>query len=155
MDLNSSINNDNNNENLDIETNIQIKKYNYEQKMNLVNKINKIKKTEYLINIFKIVKLFSDSYIINNNGIFILFNNLNNEAYEKIESYLNEIYKMHKKQINLETSDFECSDNKLIKSILSDTIEFENEKNLSNKEKLIMRRKKYEKYLTQNQNQNN
>ena len=65
--------------------------------------------------------------------------------------YVNSIYKLHKKTFNSE-----LSENKIIQSILSDTmtsdiIELDNEKNLSNKEKAIMRRKKYEKYLDQNQ----
>ena len=56
---------------------------------------------------------------------------------------------MHKKSSNiLNIYNSELSDSQ---NLMSDTIEIDNDKNLSNKEKLIMRRKKYEKYLDQNQ----
>ena len=117
--------------------------------MELVKKIQKIKKSDYLINIFKIIKLHSKKYNVNSNGIFVMFHDLSDDAYENIESYVDSIYKLHKKSFNLiNTYD---SESQIIQSILSDTIELNNEKNLSNKEKVIMRRKKYEKYLDQNQ----
>jgi predicted RNA-binding protein with PIN domain len=127
-------------------------KYNYNKKMELVKKINKIKKIDYLINIFKIISLHSKNYNINNNGIFVFFHDLSDTAYDAIDKYVNSIYKLHKKSsniINIYNSDY--TDDPIIQSILSDTIEFKNEKELSNKEKIIMRRKKYEQYLDQNQ----
>ena len=51
-------------------------KYDYLKKMNLVKKINKIKKKEYLINIFKIITKDSKDFSENNNGVFIFFHNL-------------------------------------------------------------------------------
>ena len=125
------------------------KQYDHSKKIELVKKINKIKKKEYLINIFKIIRLHSKDFTENNNGVFIFFHNLNDDVYEKIENYVNKIYKMHKKipnMINFYNSELSDSQN-----ICSDTIEIENNKNLSNKEKIIMKRKKYEKYLDQNQ----
>jgi len=117
--------------------------------MKLIKKINKIKKKEYLLNIFKIILLHSKDYTENNNGVFVFFHNLSDEVYEKIETYVNHIYKLHKKSTNiLNIYNSELSETYLINS---DTIEIENDKNLSNKERLIMRRKKYEKYLDQNQ----
>jgi len=124
-------------------------KYNHAKKIELVKKINKIKKKEYLLNIFKIILLHSKDYTENNNGVFVFFHNLSDEVYEKIETYVNHIYKLHKKSTNiLNIYNSELSETYLINS---DTIEIENDKNLSNKERLIMRRKKYEKYLDQNQ----
>jgi hypothetical protein len=154
MELNTLVTNLNNEENLEIseEKEFVIKKiYDHNKKMELVKKINKIKKKEYLINIFKIILLHSKDYTENNNGVFVFFHNLSDEAYENIESYVNKIYKMHKKSsssniLNIYNSELSDSQN-----FLSDTIEIDNDKNLSNKEKLIMRRKKYEKYLDQNQ----
>lgn len=128
------------------------KKYNYDKKIELVKKINKIKKSEYLVNIFKIIRLHSNNYNINNNGIFVFFHDLSDLAYENIDNYVNSIYKLHKKSNNLiNIYDSDLSENQIFQSIQSDTIEFENEKELSNKEKIIMRRKKYEHYLDQNQ----
>lgn len=130
------------------------KKYDYTRKMELVKKIEKIKKSDYLINIFKIIKKQSENYNINNNGIFIFFHDLNDEVYESIENYVDSIYKLHKKsqsnKIDIYNSDY--SNNQIIQSIISDTIDYDKE--LSNKEKIIKRRKNYAKYLDQNQEKN-
>jgi len=151
MEFNTIIDSSNYEQNFD-EKNIVIKKkYDYTKKMELVKKIQKIKKSEYLINIFKIIKMESKNYNVNNNGIFVMFHDLSDEIYENIENYVDSIYKLHKKSINIiNIYDSEYSENQLIQSILSDKIELDNEKNLSNKEKVIMKRKKYEKYLDQN-----
>ena len=132
-------------------------KYDHVKKLELVKKINKIKKKEYLINIFKIINSSSKDFSENNNGIFIFFHNLSDEIYEKLETYVNLIYKIHQQSCikNIYMSD--VSDSLIITSDMND--EENNEKNdeqngkeLSNKEKMLMRRKKYEEYLTYNQN---
>ena len=129
------------------------KKYDYNKKMELVKKIQKIKKSEYMVNIFKIIKSQSQNYNVNNNGVFVFFHDLSDDVYESVENYVNTIYKLHKKsstnKINIH--DMEYSETQIINSILSDTIELENEKELSNKEKIIKRRKNYAKYLDKNQ----
>lgn len=151
LNLTTQINNDEYNS-FDIK-----KKYDYNKKIDLVKKINKIKKKEYLINIFKIILLYSKDYTENNNGIFVFFHNLDNDAYEKLENYVNLIYKMHRIQNNnaltvftseISDSEFNASDS-IINA--SDSVGVTNNKELSNKEKMIMRRKKYEEYITQNQ----
>jgi len=152
MELNTIINSTNYEQELEEKNVVIKKKFDYTKKIELVKKIQKIKKSEYLINIFKIIKLHSKKYNINSNGIFVMFHDLSDNVYENIEIYVNSIYKLHKKSLSIENVyDSEYSENQIIQSILSDTIELDNEKNLSNKEKVIMRRKKYEKYLDQNQ----
>ena len=153
MELNTAIYNENEhqeNEISEVKEFVQKKNYDHNKKMELVKRINKIKKKEYLINIFKIILLHSKDYTENNNGVFVFFHNLEDEVYDQIENYVNKIYKMHKKSssniLNIYNSELSDSQN-----FCSDTIEIDNDKNLSNKEKLIMRRKKYEKYLDQNQ----
>jgi len=147
-------------------------KYDYAKKTELVKKINKIKKKEYLFNIFKIITSSSKDYTENTNGVFIFFHNLDNEVYEKIENYVNNIYKLHRKNSSLKNIiNSELSDNLMIfsETINEDSIESsqiknndpynnnynkdtkELNKNLSNKEKMIIKRKKYEEYLNQNQ----
>jgi hypothetical protein len=124
-------------------------KYDHSRKMDIVKKINKIKKKEYLLDIFKILNTETKDYSENNNGIFIFFHNLSDETYEKVENYVNNIYKIHK-HINNNTS--AVFNSELSETFMSDTIEVSNlDKNLSNKEKMLMRRKKYEEYLTYNQ----
>lgn len=152
MDLNAIINTSNYENDLDEKSVVFKKKYDYSRKMELVKKIQKIKKSDYLINIFKIIKTHSKKYNINNNGIFVFFHDLSDEAYESIENYVNSIYKLHKKSSSkINIYDSEYSESQIIQSILSDTIELNNEKELSNKEKVIKRRKNYAKYLDQNQ----
>jgi hypothetical protein len=157
MEFNTIINTDNyepNNEMDNEEKSVNLKKkYDYSKKMELVKKIQKIKKTEYMYNIFKIIKSQSQNYNVNNNGVFVFFHDLSDDVYENLENYVNSIYKLHKKsqsnKINIHVSDY--SESQIINSILSDTIELENEKELSNKEKVIKRRKNYAKYLDNNQ----
>lgn len=152
MDLNAIIDTSNYENDLEEKSVVLKKKYDYSRKMELVKKIQKIKKSDYLINIFKIIKIYSKKYNINNNGIFVFFHDLSDEAYESIENYVNSIYKLHKKSSNkINIYDSEYSESQIIQSILSDTIELNNEKELSNKEKVIKRRKNYAKYLDQNQ----
>jgi hypothetical protein len=137
------------------------KKYDYAKKMELVKKINKIKKKKYLLDIFKIILLYSKNYTENNNGVFVFFHNLDDEVYEKIELYVNDIYKLHQRNnVDLTAKSFITSiqsDNSDIIIDGSDTFDlntsadYNNEKGLSNKEKIIMKRKKYEKYINQNQ----
>jgi len=153
---NNNINNILNNKNLNsrneliVEANGTAVKYDHVKKIEIVKKINKIKKKEYLIEIFKILTSETNDYSDNNNGVFIFFHNLSDDTYEKVESYVNNIYKLHK-QINSSANIFnsELSDTN---QNISETIEISNiDKNLSNKEKMIMRRKKYEEYLNHNQ----
>lgn len=152
MELNTIINTSNYEQDFEEKSVIFKKKFDYSRKMELVKKIEKIKKSDYLVNIFKIIKAHSKNYNINNNGIFVFFHDLSDEAYESIENYVNSIYKLHKKSSNkINIYDSEYSENQIIQSILSDTIELNNEKELSNKEKVIKRRKNYAKYLDQNQ----
>jgi hypothetical protein len=174
MDLNVKIEKSNDYLEEDSEVVIKISKYDHNKKAELVRRINKIKKKEYLINIFNIITASSKDYTENTNGVFIFFHNLEDEVYEKIESYVNNIYKLHKKNLNLKN---------IINSELSDSIiglsetindidnEIDNDNNLSNitnnnnsneqlkdinkqlsnKEKMIIKRKKYEQYLNKNQ----
>lgn len=155
MELNPIINSTNYEKQLEEKNVIIKKKYDYYKKMELVKKIQKIKKSDYLVNIFKILQKHSENYNINNNGIFIFFHDLSDEAYESIENYVNSIYKLHKKSLSnkINIYDSEYTENNLIQSILSDSIELDskNEKELSNKEKVIKKRKNYAKYLDQNQ----
>ena len=153
---NNNINNILNNKNLNSKNELIVEasgrsvKFDHAKKMELVKKINKIKKKEYLIEIFKILTSETNDYSDNNNGVFIFFHNLSDDTYEKVEIYVNNIYKLHK-QINTSANIFnsELSD---INQNISETIEISNnDKNLSNKEKMIMRRKKYEEYLNHNQ----
>ena len=116
--------------------------------MEIKKKIEKIKKKEYLIDIFKILtsQTSNGDYSENNNGIFIFFHDLPDEIYEKVDNYVNNIYRMHKTNINSNNIfNSEISEN------LTETSDKNIDKHLTNKEKMIFRRKKYEEYLSHNQ----
>ncbi len=144
----------NNNSNNNLNTIIK-SKYDREKKLDLARKINKIKKKEYLMDIFNIITNSSEDYTENTNGVFIFFHNLEDDVYEKLENYVNQIYKLHRKKnsiksiINSELSD---GPNNFSDTFFSDNVDFDSiNKELSNKEKMIMRKKKYQEYLDQNQ----
>lgn len=103
------------------------------------------------MNIFKIITKDSKDFSENNNGVFIFFHNLCDETYEKLEVYVNYIYKIYYKNNNSELSD--TLNNSDIISAIENKKEILIPNNLSNKEKLILRRKRYEEYITHNQNQ--
>lgn len=172
MDLNNEQNENLNNS----EITIKVSKYDHNKKADLIRRINKIKKKEYLLNIFKIITSSSQDYTENTNGVFIFFHNLEDEVYEKLETYVNNIYKLHKKNSSLkniltsELSDSIVNLSETVGDIDTDTNSNSNQNNilldksnkddnhdreinkqLSNKEKMIIKRKKYEEYLTQNQ----
>lgn len=156
MEINNIINmniSDNSLFNSDIIIN---KKFDYNKKMDLVRKINKIKKKKYLLDIFKIILLYSKNYTENNNGVFVFFHNLDDDVYEKIELYVNDVYKLHKNNLDLNPKSIITTVQTDGSDIFTESSEIinhdlDNEKNLSNKEKIIMKRKKYEKYINQNQ----
>jgi hypothetical protein len=122
-------------------------KYDHIKKMEIKKRIEKIKKKEYLIDIFKIITSSTRDYSENNNGVFIFFHDLSDETYEKVEIYVNNIYRLHRTTTN--SSNIFNSE---ISESINDNSEKDNDKNLTNKEKMILRRKKYEEYLTHNQN---
>jgi hypothetical protein len=75
--------------------------YNYEFKINLKNKIEKIKKKSNLVKIFMIINEDYETnteenneekrYIENNNGIFMYINDLKNSTYKKLDIYVNSL----------------------------------------------------------------
>jgi hypothetical protein len=121
-------------------------KYDHNKKMEIKKKIEKIKKKEYLIDIFKIITSHTQDYSENNNGVFIFFHDLSDEIYEKVENYVNNIYRLYKTN-NTSTTIF----NSEISESINEISEKNMDKNLTNKEKIIFRRKKYEEYLSHNQ----
>jgi len=126
--------------------------FDYHKKIELAKRINKITKKKHLINIFKIIQDNNAEFTENDNGVFILFHNLPNDAYLKIEEYVNDVYNNHQqKKLNNELTtntidNFTNSDSSLDNN---NNININN-KLLSNKEKIILKRKKYEEYINNN-----
>jgi hypothetical protein len=125
--------------------NAKITKFSHDKKMEIKKKIEKIKKKEYLVDIFKIIEQAKE-FTENTNGVFFFFHDLPDEIYEKLDNYVNNIYKLHKK--NTSVSNVLNSE---ISETINDTSDKNIDKHLTNKEKVIFRRKKYEEYLNHNQ----
>ncbi len=127
--------------------------FDYHKKIELAKKINKITKKKHLINIFNIIQNYNNAeYTENDNGIFILFHNLPNDIYFKIENYVNDVYFKHQqKKLNNELTtntidNFSNSDSSTNLNLNINNLS----KNLSNKEKILLKRKKYEEYINNN-----
>lgn len=106
--------------------------YDYEVLKKLAKKINKIKEKSQLISIMKIIKTLNPNVLIteNENGMFIKFNSLTQETYQKIDNYL---YK-------------NCSEIITETETLSEYVPYSSEDfdsyrcKLSNKEKMLIKR---------------
>jgi hypothetical protein len=75
---------------------IKNRKYNYEFKIELKNRIEKIKNTKYLAEIFTIINKDQKGYMENKCGIFMYIHELGDETYNKLESYLDNLYYKNK-----------------------------------------------------------
>ena len=129
--------------NLDV---INQPKYNYHFKIELMNKIKKIKKKEILVKIFMIITEETKVYTQNENGIFLFFHNLSDNTYEKLNTYIDSIYHMYLKKQNNDILDsykpFMTEKNNVINNIISE---------ISTHEKHLIKKKQYNDYLLQNQ----
>lgn len=82
------------------------KNYLFEEKENIVNFINKIKNKDKLINVYKIISKEKNlNFSYNENGIFILFNDMSNEICYNLDNYISSI----KKQKLLNSNNFSSS----------------------------------------------
>jgi len=111
--------------------------YSYEMKQQLANEIEKIRKKKYLINILKIIKMKNPDIEIteNKNGIFIFFNDLTNETYNDLKTYI--IQLKEKKEKTLDSVDSN------IFLTVSET-ETNTKLKYSNREKSLIKKKLYD-----------
>ncbi len=118
----------------------------HEKKKKIKDDIEKIKRKKHLIEIYNIINEDENTNKTeNNNGIFFTFNNLHNSTYLKLENYLTEINKNNNKN----TSKFsqtisESTSSDMKKIMLKSNIR------LSNLEKNIIKRSKYEQIINNN-----
>lgn len=122
-----------------------VKKYTHSKKEKLVEKINKLKKKEDYIEIYKIISKNNDTPIKElDNSILLFFHNLKNKTYYEIENFLEG--KITEKKIN-DLS--ECTeeykpysqDDFITPKIMNTKLKY------SNKEKNLIKRKRYDEIL--------
>ena len=125
---------------------LQMSNYSHEYKEKLARKINKIKNKQHLIEILKIIKkdAISNEMMENNNGIFVMFHNLSDDTYNKIDKFF-------KKNTKITDSASECYSTEVesITPYSNDNYPYENQSRLkySNHEKSIIKRKLYDEAL--------
>lgn len=125
--------------------------YSHSQKKRLANKIGNIKNKKHLIQIFKIMD--EDpvcSYTENNNGMHLFFDKFSDATYQKLEEYIRELKQTSNKDSITENS---------VDTPTSETINYSQDEyanhnvftpklKLSNKEKNLLNRKKYDKAIS-------
>ncbi len=151
------------------------RQYTHDQKKRLAKEIQKLRRKEDIASIFKIIYEENKSITENNSGLFMFFHTLSNPTYYKIEKYLRRI-KKRRLQMNESVTSPENNNTTLSTlSVTSDTYsEQDSEKvyssynnddlvaqdaispklKYSNKEKSLIKRKRYDKNINQDNETN-
>lgn len=120
------------------------KPYSYKKKQKLANIISKLKKKEDMINIMNIISEDKVNITENQNGLFLLFDKLNDDTYRKIENYLESIQKKPITSSDCSSANGVSSDKKKYNpSFNDDGVNGQNIRYTS-KERNIIKREKYE-----------
>ena len=131
--------------------NIEEITFSHNDKLNLAEKIKKIKKKKYLIKILNMIRVDNNVYDINNNGLFIFFHKLTNSTYNKIDEYVNKIYNKHtKKKISIVSKEYSENDKVIPDYEFMNDFNNDNYASFSNREKIILRKKNYDNYINNN-----
>lgn len=121
--------------------------FTYDKKRKLADKISKLKKKEDIMKIFEIIYEYDQNITENQNGLFMIFNNLSDSAYNKIDLYLKSITKKQSNHMSDHASD-KKEFISYVKNEFPDQDQFNPKLKYSNKEKNIIKRQRYEKMLT-------
>lgn len=120
----------------------------FDQKKIIKYRIEQIKNKNCLIEIYEIIKRDNSINITeNNNGMFMHFNNLKNETYLNLEKYLNNVEKIIKNKNDISSNLSELNSN--ISENNSDIMSIGSKLKLSNKEKNIIKKKQYDKIMSE------
>jgi hypothetical protein len=130
-----------------------VKEYSAVDRKRLVEKIEKLKKKEHYINVFRLISEDTDKYTVNSNGVWIVMNPLSDEIMHKIENYLQGIKRTEKRAKKLFIKAGSRSSSSSDGSSKSDPTTSTNETEtfgnygpkLSNRDKNIIKRYRYNK----------
>lgn len=121
--------------------------FTYEKKKKLAEKISKLKRKEDVVKIFEIIYEQDQSVTENQNGLFMIFNNLNDATYHKIDLYLKSITKKQSSPVSENISE-KKEFVSYVQNEFPDQDQFNPKLKYSNKEKNIIKRQRYEKMIT-------
>lgn len=131
--------------------------YTHKMKQRLADRISKVKNKNDMINIVKIIHEDNKNISENQNGIFMLFDSLNNDTYIQLNEYLNNISTTQKKKkpnkIEYKSySSNNCSNEDSINYKIND--QFDSKLKYSNTEKSIIKRNMYNQKYESEENSN-
>lgn len=131
------------------------KVYTTKHKQKMADKISKLKKKEDLIKVAEIIYKENPAITENSNGIFMFFHKFSDETYTKIETYLKEVQERDNLTADSETNDsFSDPRSPTHEFKAFDVDEFHSQDGispklkLSNKEKNVLKRKRYDNSLS-------
>jgi hypothetical protein len=116
--------------------------YSYSKKQKLATSISKLKKKEDMINIMNIISKDDVNITENQNGLFLIFNDLSDNTYYKIENYLTSL-----KKTSITNSDT-SSDKKKYASYCIDDLNPQDIRYTS-KERNIIKKQRYENIINE------
>lgn len=122
--------------------------FTYEKKKKLADKISKLKRKEDIVKIFEIIYEQDQNVTENQNGLFMIFNNLNDSTYNKIDLYLKSITKKQSSPVSETNTSEKKEFVSYVKNEFPDQDHFNPKLKYSNKEKNIIKRQRYEKMIT-------
>lgn len=127
--------------------------YTLERKKKLAKELQEIKSKKFLVDVFHAIKSDSPEVSENSNGLFLMFESLSDDTYEKLEKMLDKRRKKLRKRSDSASASATMGDseNKTYRPYYHD--EFPSERNMSprirfnNKEKALLKRKQYDKEI--------
>ena len=123
--------------------------YSYEKKKRLADKISKIKKKDDMVKVLEIIYEDNKNITENQNGLFMLFHNLDDSTYHKLDAYLKSVSKKRSSTGSI-TSD-SISEKKEYKSYIDDDFDHNRlnpNMKYSNKEKNLIKRNRYDNLIS-------
>jgi hypothetical protein len=132
--------------------------FTYEKKKKLADKISKIKKKEELVKIFEIIYEDNKNITETQNGLFMIFNTLNDATYHKLDLYLRSTIKKKTNNNIITTTSENVSENEYksyTQNEFPDQEHFNPKLKYSNREKNIIKRQRYDKLIENEKNDNN
>jgi hypothetical protein len=124
--------------------------YGYDKKKKLADRISKLKNKEDMVKIVEIIKKDNVNITENANGVFMFFNKLDNNTYYKIEAYLKSC-RISNNSTNtfsdINTSEKSCTEENIQ--------EDESVIKYSNREKNLIKRKRYNDLINNEHNSEN
>jgi len=132
---------------------MELKTFSHDDKIKMIEKIKMITDKKILVKLFSIIYQEIKSVTHNDNGFFIFFHKLSNETYQQVDDELNSIFKKP-------TSEFDDSqsDKKTYTPYTIDEFPSQNgispKLKFSNKEKNIIKRRRYDKNINVDTNKN-